>query len=571
MSSPLFVTTAATTMGGSQQRKQRREEVNEVVDHKNKLQQEHSHAQQQQRGLYRGNVRWLRLLLRSTQFVSRALIRPLPIAGLACPLSKGERMEGEEEDESAVVFELRKHADAQRGGVAAVADVPTASVPMLYGKMMHKSDLLQMLQQQGIHVGGTNTNLDTGTGICTGRTTGQRATLVAQLDSLPDFFNRRCFMQRCVDPCGDPTIIKCLTGQLAVPNFPRFKRKVREVFLDATGSEVGVKGSLGSGIGDKNVNGRSGTTAGASVDMCTVDGQQLHLDGSASSRSPDPQQVLQWVQLQDLVRPVIYCLALEQHAQTRLSTIAATTAAGDAGCAAHIASDGGGEVCSTSTMATSVRVHDHVGREPAPSDAADTELNSDGVPFNPFTTSGAVMTMALLRPVMDASTCGDSSGTNGGSGGNDSLGKVRAVQSLLTRMQGGLPCRIGNGADGCTDTDTDTGNSRTSTDERSRADHKEKAVSYLMKASGCMGADVDVDALLDVHFMCHALESTSEGLATLAATLANGGVCPATGERVLSGAVVRACLSLMHTAGMGSISGEFQFRIGIPSKCAHGS
>jgi len=86
-----------------------------------------------------------------------------------------------------------------------------------------------------------------------------------------------------------------------------------------------------------------------------------------------------------------------------------------------------------------------------------------------------------------------------------------------------------------------------------------------------MGADVDVDALLDVHFMCHALESTSEGLATLAATLANGGVCPTTGERVLSGAVVRACLSLMHTAGMGSISGEFQFRIGIPSKCPQGS
>merc|ERR1712137_11100 len=68
--------------------------------------------------------------------------------------------------------------------------------------------------------------------------------------------------------------------------------------------------------------------------------------------------------------------------------------------------------------------------------------------------------------------------------------------------------------------------------------------------------------------LAHALESTPQGLAVLAATLAAGGVCPTVGARVLSPQVVKHCLSLMHTAGMGTMSGEFQFKVGVPSKCS---
>jgi glutaminase len=52
----------------------------------------------------------------------------------------------------------------------------------------------------------------------------------------------------------------------------------------------------------------------------------------------------------------------------------------------------------------------------------------------------------------------------------------------------------------------------------------------------------------------------------VAATLANGGVCPVTGERVLRPKTVQHCLSLMSSCGMYDFSGEFAFSIGLPAK-----
>lgn len=47
----------------------------------------------------------------------------------------------------------------------------------------------------------------------------------------------------------------------------------------------------------------------------------------------------------------------------------------------------------------------------------------------------------------------------------------------------------------------------------------------------------------------------------MAATLANGGICPTTGERVLSAEAVRNTLSLMHSCGMYDFSGQFAFHV----------
>lgn len=47
----------------------------------------------------------------------------------------------------------------------------------------------------------------------------------------------------------------------------------------------------------------------------------------------------------------------------------------------------------------------------------------------------------------------------------------------------------------------------------------------------------------------------------MAATLANGGFCPITGERVLSPEAVRNTLSLMHSCGMYDFSGQFAFHV----------
>ena len=94
--------------------------------------------------------------------------------------------------------------------------------------------------------------------------------------------------------------------------------------------------------------------------------------------------------------------------------------------------------------------------------------------------------------------------------------------------------------------------------------HRNRAIGHLMRASGAL--DGDPDEALDRYFAQCSISVDGRDLATIAATLANGGVNPITGTRVASEATVRAVLSVMTSCGMYDSAGEWLFSVGVPAK-----
>lgn len=76
----------------------------------------------------------------------------------------------------------------------------------------------------------------------------------------------------------------------------------------------------------------------------------------------------------------------------------------------------------------------------------------------------------------------------------------------------------------------------------------------------------DPDEIVEGYVRQCALKVTLRDLGRMAATLANGGYEPTTGERVVPPWVVRQVLSVMLTCGMYDGAGEWMSRIGFPAK-----
>ena len=63
---------------------------------------------------------------------------------------------------------------------------------------------------------------------------------------------------------------------------------------------------------------------------------------------------------------------------------------------------------------------------------------------------------------------------------------------------------------------------------------------------------------------------TARDIAVMAATLANRGINPVTGEQVLTPYAISRTLSVMTSSGMYDYAGEWIYRIGIPAKSGVG-
>ena len=80
----------------------------------------------------------------------------------------------------------------------------------------------------------------------------------------------------------------------------------------------------------------------------------------------------------------------------------------------------------------------------------------------------------------------------------------------------------------------------------------------------------DPEATTDVYTRQSSLAVTARDLAVMAATLANGGVNPLSGERVIAPLECEHALAVMTTAGMYENSGDWLFDVGLPGKSGVG-
>jgi glutaminase len=92
------------------------------------------------------------------------------------------------------------------------------------------------------------------------------------------------------------------------------------------------------------------------------------------------------------------------------------------------------------------------------------------------------------------------------------------------------------------------------------------AIAYNLKGRRGLPRNVDLHTMLDVYLGCCSIEITTEALSVVAATLANGGICPITDKEVFPVHVVRAVLAETMTCGMYNQAGRFAVEVGLPAK-----
>ena len=105
---------------------------------------------------------------------------------------------------------------------------------------------------------------------------------------------------------------------------------------------------------------------------------------------------------------------------------------------------------------------------------------------------------------------------------------------------------------------------------KSEADtnQRNQAIGYLMYAYGYIKAN-PLQAT-DIYTEQCSVSVNAKDLATMAATLANGGKNPVTGKQVMKAENVPDVLAVMATAGLYDDSGKWLYRTGLPGKSGVG-
>lgn len=97
---------------------------------------------------------------------------------------------------------------------------------------------------------------------------------------------------------------------------------------------------------------------------------------------------------------------------------------------------------------------------------------------------------------------------------------------------------------------------------------RNRAIGYMLRTVGVI--EDDPDPIVERYFRQCSLLVDARDLALMAATLANNGVHPRTGERVLDPQIVERVLSVMTTCGMYDGAGDWVSAVGMPAKSGVG-
>jgi glutaminase len=177
-------------------------------------------------------------------------------------------------------------------------------------------------------------------------------------------------------------------------------------------------------------------------------------------------------------------------------------------------------------------VEGEIGVEPSGDPFNSIRLNSDNHPFNPMVNAGAIACSGLIHQAK----------------GEHAFDYIRQA--------------LGRFAGRELDVDEAVFASESLTGDRNRA------IGYLLRNSTVIKDDVG--KVLEVYFRQCSVLVTARDIAVMAATLANRGTNPVTGEQVMTPYAISRTLSVMTSSGMYDYAGEWIYRVGIPAKSGVG-
>jgi len=94
--------------------------------------------------------------------------------------------------------------------------------------------------------------------------------------------------------------------------------------------------------------------------------------------------------------------------------------------------------------------------------------------------------------------------------------------------------------------------------------HRNRAIAYMMLNSGMI--HTAPETILDIYFRQCAVRVTAVDLALMAATLANDGVNPVSGQTALDRDYIQDVLTVMNSCGMYNYAGQWSYEVGMPAK-----